>query len=91
MYNIQYFDTNNNNRDTSSPKFPTIQLLVDFINQNPDLEYSVILYNNYLVGYTTDCVILNGKPRLKFVRLMSRISAELDTYVSPWKTKHPKK
>jgi len=43
MYSIQYFDRLNNNLDTSSPKFPTIQLLVDFINQNPDLEYSIAL------------------------------------------------
>lgn len=87
MYHIQYFDRLNNNLDTASPKFPEIQDLVDFINQNPDLNYSVIFYNNHLVGYDTDCVILNGKPRRKFVNYMSRNKEFLDNYVSPWKTK----
>jgi hypothetical protein len=78
MYNIQYFDRLNNNLDTSSPKFPTIQLLVDFINQNPTLEYSIVLYKNHFVAPTVDDIILNKKPRLKFVRLMSRISTIFD-------------
>ena len=80
MYSIQYFDRLNNNLDTSSPKFPTIQLLVDFINQNPDLEYSIVLYKNYFVAPTVDDIILNKKPRLKFVRLMSRLSPVIDNY-----------
>ena len=78
MYSIQYFDRLNNNLDTSSPKFPTIQLLVDFINQNPTLEYSIVLYKNHFVAPTVDDIILNKKPRLKFVRLMSRISTIFD-------------
>jgi len=78
MYNIQYFDRLNNNLDTSSPKFPTIQLLVDFINQNPTLEYSIVLYKNHFVAPTVDDIILNKKPRLKFVRLMSRVSTIFD-------------
>jgi hypothetical protein len=78
MYNIQYFDRLNNNLDTSSPKFPTIQLLVDFINQNPTLEYSIVLYKNHFVAPTVDDIILNKKPRLKFIRLMSRISTIFD-------------
>ena len=80
MYNIQYFDRLNNNLDTSSPKFPTIQLLVDFINQNPTLEYSIVLYKNHFVAPTVDDIILNKKPRLKFVRLMSRLSPVIDNY-----------
>ena len=83
MYSIQYFDTNNNNLDTSSPKFPTIQLLVDFINQNPDLEYSIVLYKNFFVAPTVDDIILNKKPRPKFVKLMTKVSTTLDNYVSP--------
>ena len=78
MYNIQYFVRLNNNLDTSSPEFPTIQLLVDFINQNPTLEYSIVLYKNHFVAPTVDDIILNKKPRLKFVRLMSRISTIFD-------------
>jgi len=78
MYAIQYFDRLNNNLDTSSPKFPTIQLLVDFINQNPTLEYSIVLYKNHFVAPTVDDIILNKKPRLKFVRLMSRVSTIFD-------------
>ncbi len=81
MYSIQYFDTNNNNLDTSSPQFPTIQLLVDFINQNPTLEYSIILYKNFFVAPTVDDIILNKKPRLKFVKLMSRVSTTLDNQI----------
>ena len=80
MYNIQYF---HNSIDTSSPKFPTIQQLVDFINQNPTLDYSIILYNNHLVGYNTNDIILNGKPRRKFVNYMSKMASILDNYVSP--------
>jgi len=80
MYAIQYFDRLNNNLDTSSPKFPTIQLLVDFINQNPTLEYSIVLYKNHFVAPTVDDIILNKKPRLKFVRLMSRLSPVIDNY-----------
>ena len=80
MYSIQYFDRLNNNLDTSSPKFPTIQLLVDFINQNPDLEYSIALYKNYFVAATVDDIVLNKKPRLKFIRLMSRLSPVIDNY-----------
>jgi hypothetical protein len=87
MYTIQFFDTNNNNLDTSSPKFPTIQLLVDFINQNPNLEYSIILYKNHLVAFELSDIILNNKPRPKFVKLMSHLSITLDTYISPWQTK----
>ncbi len=81
MYSIQYFDTNNNNLDTSSPKFPTIQLLVDFINQNPTLEYSIVLYKNFFVAPTVDDIILNKKPRPKFVKLMSRVSTTLDNQI----------
>ena len=80
MYSIQYFDRLNNNLDTSSPKFPTIQLLVDFINQNPTLEYSIALYKNYFVAAIVDDIVLNKKPRLKFVRLMSRLSPVIDNY-----------
>ena len=82
MYAIQYFDRLNNNLDTSSPKFPTIQLLVDFINQNPDLEYSIVLYKNFFVAPTVDDIILNQKPRPKFVKLMTKVSTTLDNYVS---------
>jgi hypothetical protein len=87
MYTIQYFDTNNNNLDTSSPKFPTIQLLVDFINQNPNLEYSIVLYKNHFVAATVDDIILNNKPCPKFVKQMSHLSTTLDNYISPWQTK----
>ena len=80
MYSIQYFDRLNNNLDTSSPKFPTIQLLVDFINQNPTLEYSIALYKNYFVAATVDDIVLNKKPRLTVVRLMSRLSPVIDNY-----------
>lgn len=87
MYTIHYFDKNNNNLDTSSPKLPNIQTLVDYINQNPDLNYSVVFYNNHLVGYDKNCVILNGKPRRKFINCMAKCKDSLDNYVSPWKTK----
>jgi hypothetical protein len=69
LYNIQYFD---NSIDTSSPKFPTIQLLVDFINQNPDLDYTIVLYNNEIVAYDTTDIILNKKPRRAFINYMTR-------------------
>lgn len=82
MYNIQYFQ---NSIDTSSPKFDTIQQLVDFINQNPTLDYSIILYNNHLVGYNINDIISNGKPRRKFINYMSKMSSILDNYISPWK------
>jgi len=69
LYNIQYF---HNSIDTSSPKFPTIYELVDFINQNPTLDYTIVLYNNEIVGCDTTDIMLNGKPRRAFINYMNR-------------------
>jgi len=48
--------------------------------KNPTLEYSIALYKNYFVAATVDDIVLNKKPRLKFVRLMSRLSPVIDNY-----------
>lgn len=83
MYTIRYFE---NKLDLSSPEFPTIDSLVDYINQNPQHDYSVVFYKQFLVGYNTDDIILNKKPRRRFVNYMTKMIPVLDNYVSPWKT-----
>ena len=88
LYTIPYFDELGQHQ--ISPKFPTIQQLANYINETPTRNHSIILYTatngkGYMVGYTTDCVVLNGKPRRKFINYMTKMIPVLETYVSPWK------
>lgn len=71
MYTIQYFD------NTVSPKFRDIQTLVDYLNQHPDIDSCIFYKNDYnhrneLVAGRRSDVILNGKPRRKFVNHMAK-------------------
>jgi hypothetical protein len=79
MYIIPYFDELGQHQ--ISPEFPNIQTLVDYINETPTRNHSIILYKNHMVGYTTDCVVLNGKPRRKFINFMLKAKPSIDEYL----------
>lgn len=78
MYTIPYFDEFGQHQ--VSPEFPNIQLLVDYINETPTRDHSIVLYKNIMVGYTIDCVVLNGKPRRKFINQMNKYRDYYDTF-----------
>jgi|LakMenE18May11ns_1017448.scaffolds.fasta_scaffold9959299_30 hypothetical protein len=94
MYTLHYFDINNNNISTISPQFPDIQTLVNYINQHPEIDAVVFHQNNYnhrdtLVAARIADVILNGKPRRKFVKQMAEYIESIPDQIQ-WKPKYPK-
>ena len=85
MYTILFYD------DTISPKFPNIQSLVDYLNQHPDLDSCIFYQNDYnhreeLVAAWRPDVILNGKPRRKFVNHMAKYIESIPDQIH-WQTK----
>ena len=85
MYTIQFFD------DTISPQFPNIQTLVDYHNQHPDLDSCIFYQNDYnhrieLVAAWRSDIILNGKPRRKFVNNMAEYIKSIPDQIH-WQTK----
>ena len=68
MYSIIY--TSNN--QIFSPEFNNIHSMVDFINQNPQHNYSIGLYNNIMVAYSIEDIIINGNPSKKFIKFMEK-------------------
>ena len=85
MYTIQYFD------DTVSPQFPDIQSLVDYHIQHPDLDACIFYQNDYnhrieLVAAWRSDIILNGKPRRKFVNHMAEYIKHIPDQIH-WQTK----
>ena len=94
MYTLYYFDINNNNTGTISPEFPAIQTMVDYINQHPEIDPVVLYQNDFnhrnelVAGRTTD-VVLNGKPRRKFVKQMAQYIESIPDQIH-WKPVSPK-
>ena len=84
MYTIPYFDELGQHQ--ISPEFPNIQTLVDYINETPTRNHSIILYKNIMCGYTIDCVVLNGKPRRKFINQMNKYRDYYDTWHEKYDT-----
>ena len=72
MYTIYNFDNL-----YTSPKFPNIQTLVDYLNQHPEIDPVIFYENDFnhrneLVAANRNDIILNEKPRRKFVNLMTK-------------------
>lgn len=94
MYTIHYFDINNNNIGTITPQFSNIQTLVDYINQHPEIDGCVFYQNDYnhrdeLVAAWISDVVLNQKPRRKFVKEMALHIESIPDQIQ-WKPKYPK-
>lgn len=94
MYTLHYFDINNNNIGAISPQFPTIQTLVDYINQHPEIDPVVFYQNDYnhrdeLVAGRISDIVLNQKPRRKFVNYMTQYIKSIPDQIH-WKPKYPK-
>jgi len=94
MYTLHYFDINNNNISTISPQFPDIQTLVNYINQHPDIDGCVFYQNDYnhrdeLVAPWISNIVLNQKPRRKFVNHMTQYIKSIPDQIH-WKPKYPK-
>jgi hypothetical protein len=64
-----------------TPSFPNIQIMVDYINKHPEIEFGPVFFDdgnrNEIIACGIEDVILNGKPRRKFINLMNRVKASL--------------